>query len=106
MVGRGVYALRSSTEAEAAEMAQRFKDQIPSSVLRRFSPHECNRPLFTGALRREYAIYDKRWRGVGFGSCVAAESSDLQIGPKGTCNFRFWLPIGSVHGYGPGVSWL
>ncbi|WP_299693546.1 hypothetical protein [uncultured Tateyamaria sp.] len=92
MVGPGVYALRSTTEAEAAEMVLRFKDRIQPAVLRRFSPPECNRPL-SGALRQEYAIYDKRGHGVGFGTCVALKSSDLQIGPKGTCNFRFWLPI-------------
>ncbi|MEL6996163.1 MAG: hypothetical protein AAGK67_16185 [Pseudomonadota bacterium] len=92
LVGPGVYALRSTTDAEGAEMAQRFKDQRQPSVLRRFSPPECNRPL-SGALRQEYAIYDKRGRGIGFGSCVALKSSDVQIDPKGTCNFRFWLPI-------------
>ncbi|WP_141137925.1 hypothetical protein [Actibacterium lipolyticum] len=92
LVGPGVYALRSTTEAEGAEMARRFKDQIQPAVLRRFSPPECNRPL-SGALRQEYAIYDKQGRGVGLGSCVALKNSDLQIGPKGTCNFRFWLPI-------------
>ncbi|MEO9518494.1 MAG: hypothetical protein ABJH45_11165 [Paracoccaceae bacterium] len=92
LVGPGVYALRSTTDAEATEMAQRFEDQIPPSILRRFSPPECNRPL-SGALRQEYAIYDEQGRGVGIGSCVALKSSDLQIDPQGPCDFRFWLPI-------------
>lgn len=99
LVGPGVYALRGTTEAEATEMVQQYKDQIQASVLRWFSPPECNRPL-SGALRQEYAIYDKQGRGVGFGSCVALKGSDPKIGPRGTCDFRFWLPNERVFSVG------
>ena len=56
-------------------------------------PPECNRPLANGSLRQQYVIYDAQARGVGIGSCLALDGADTETGPKGTCHFRFWLPI-------------